>query len=150
MDTLESFEAKLFFKVYMLYKNNLINEYQRGRIKGNNHLDQDMIILRDARVEAAMNQYLTDQNEWQFIDRLQTCSNEECSPRSPFLSDDCFSNKSSGKYRNKRPAHMNLPMKNFMISQRKYLSLFTPGTPTFFLTTLLKDTLLAHLDRLKR
>lgn len=51
-----------------------------------------------------MNEYLTDHNEWRLVERFQTCSNEECSPRSPFLSEDCFSNKSSSRFKGKRPA----------------------------------------------
>jgi len=63
-----------------------------------------MIIQKDERVEQAMNEYLTDHNEWRLVERFQTCSNEECSPRSPFLSEDCFSNKSSSRFKGKRPA----------------------------------------------
>ncbi|CAD8065713.1 unnamed protein product [Paramecium primaurelia] len=112
MERIDSFEGKLFYKIYMLCKKNQINEEQKGKLK-------DLVILRDERIEIAMNQYLEDKDEFRLLENFHNYSGEEYSPKSFNNFSDDVSVGSHSKFKGKRPAKMELPKKTFMINLRK-------------------------------
>ncbi|CAK78251.1 unnamed protein product (macronuclear) [Paramecium tetraurelia] len=112
MERIDSFEGKLFYKIYMLCQKNQINEEQKGKLK-------DLVILRDERIEIAMNQYLEDRDEFRLLENFHNYSGEEYSPKSYNNFSDDKSNGSHSKFKGKRPAKMQLPKKTFMINLRK-------------------------------
>ncbi|CAD8164289.1 unnamed protein product [Paramecium octaurelia] len=112
MERIDSFEGKLFYKIYMLCQKNQINEEQKGRLK-------DLVISRDGRIEIAMNQYLEDRDEFRLLENFHNYSGEEYSPKSFNNFSDDISIGSHSKFKGKRPAKMQLPKKTFMINLRK-------------------------------
>ncbi|CAD8163165.1 unnamed protein product [Paramecium octaurelia] len=112
MERIDSFEGKLFYKIYMLCKKNQINEEQKGKLK-------DLVIQKDERIEIAMNQFLEDRNEFRLLENFHNYSGEDYSPKSVKNFSDDVSNGSHSKFKGKRPAKMLLPKKTFMINLRK-------------------------------
>ncbi|CAD8077972.1 unnamed protein product [Paramecium sonneborni] len=112
MESIDSFEGKLFYKIYTLCKKNQINEEQKGKLK-------DLVILRDERIEIAMNQYLEDRDELRLLENFHNYSGEEYSPKSFNNFSDDVSIGSHSKFKGKRPAKMQLPKKTFTINLRK-------------------------------
>ena len=68
----------------------------------------------------AMTQYLEDRDEFRLLENFHNYSCEEYSPQSYNNLSDDISIGSSSKYKGKRPAKMQLPLKTFMINLRKY------------------------------
>ncbi|CAD8163146.1 unnamed protein product [Paramecium pentaurelia] len=127
MEQIESLEGKLFYKIYMLCKGNQINEFQKGKLK-------DLVIQRDERIGMAMTQYLEDRDEFRLLENFHNCSCEEYSPKSYNNLSDDVSNGSSSKYKGKRPAKMQLPLKTFMINLRKNTDI-TTSSKGFYTST---------------
>ncbi|CAD8077251.1 unnamed protein product [Paramecium sonneborni] len=112
MESIDSFEGKLFYKIYTLCQKKQINEEQKGKLK-------DLAILRDERIEIAMNQYLEDRDEFRLLENFHNYSGEEYSPQSFNNFSDDISIGSHSKFKGKRPAKMQLPKKTFTINLRK-------------------------------
>lgn len=91
----------------------------------------------------AMTQYLEDRDEFRLLENFHNYSGEEFSPKSYNNLSDDVSIGSSSKYKGKRPAKMQLPLKTFMINLRKYNESF-PKLGILILLLVLKDFILVQ------